>query len=470
MGLHEIYIPDLELIVRFKLFSIEEGQLFCLDHEGSDPEEYKKAVLEHAIWNLKPDVTSKLKTLPKSEGQKILDSLYRAAVMLNPGMSFDTWLNLIKIDNMTDTEIEVATRRRAKRSTATAREAVSRSKFFGLERHLKERIVGQDEAIDEVVSALKRSQVGLHDPQRPLGVFLFAGASGVGKTLLAKELHKYLFEEKHDLVRIDCGEYQQKHENQKLIGAPPGYIGYDEGGQLTNQVEKNPDTVVLIDEVEKAHPDMLNTFLRIFDEGMVTDGHGKQVSFRRAIIIMTTNLGNQEIVDGMIGKRTGFANSLYINATDAKLPSRDLIINETEKQIRKTMRPEMINRIDKTVVFNHLGRDDYSQIAELELQVVQDKLSSRGYSIGYDGDVIAHIIGLGVNPVEGARKLSRLRRTLLEDPIADQLLSHDHPKGTVFQIAPEGSVFKIAPLAPVQKRRRTKKEATNTEEKVKEVV
>lgn len=461
MGVKDIFFEEIQTIVRFKTFGEEEGRIFFLENQDLDSDEYKKAVLEHVVWNLKPDVTAKLKLMPKHEGQPVLDDLYRAAIMINPGLNLDAWHKYRRESRAPGTDIELATSStRRKRISASAREALGRSKFFGLERHLKERIIGQDEAIDQVVSALKRSQVGLNDAERPLGVFLFAGASGVGKTLLAKELHNYLYEGKYDLVRIDCGEYQQKHENQKLIGAPPGYLGYEEGGQLTNQVAKHPDTVVLIDEIDKAHPDIMNTFLRICDEGIVTDAHGQQISFRKAIVIMTTNLGNQEIVNSMMGRGMGFNSSLFTNVNDAQLPSRERILQETDEQIRKTLRPEMINRIDKTVVFNHLTADDYTQIAELELQVVNDKLASQGYSIGYDGDVIMQMLGLGVNAVEGARKLSRVRRTMVEDPIADELLDHEHPKGTVFQISPDGADFKIAPLAPVQKRRKPRKEAT----------
>lgn len=468
MGMKEIFFSDLELIVKFKTFGEEEGQIFFLDHQDTDSETYKRAVLEHVVWNLKPDVTARLKTMPKHEGQPLLDEIYKAAIMINPGLDLERWHAYRKEPSLPGTAIELAPDRSGKRKRPSTREALVRSKFFGLERHLKERIVGQDEAIEEVVSALKRSQVGLNDPQRPLGVFLFAGASGVGKTYLAKELHKYLYDDKYEIVRIDCGEFQQKHENQKLIGAPPGYIGFEEGGQLTNQVEKHPETVVLIDEIEKAHPDLLNTFLRICDEGIVTDGHGKQISFRKAIVIMTTNLGNQEIVNSMMGKRMGFSNSLFISVNDVQLPSRESIIMQTEEQIRKAIRPEMMNRIDKTVVFNHLSEEDYAQIAEMELQIVNDKLAPKGYSIGYDGDVVIHMLGLGVNPVEGARKLSRVRRIMLEDPIADELLNHEHPKGTVFQIAPDGDDFKIAPLAPVQKRRKTRKDATTSGEETEE--
>lgn len=448
MALEEIFSPELDVIVKYKKLAPEDAQLFYLDHDGVSAEDYRKAVLEHVIFNLKSDVAKKLKELEREDGEAILAQLYNQAVMLNAGLNYATWHSLSRM-KIPGTAIEpVKTTRKTSPKRTAHKEKLARSKFLNLERHLKERVIGQDESIAEVVSALKRAHVGLQDPNRPLGVFLFAGASGVGKSLLAKELHKYLYDEKNEIVRIDCGEYQQKHDNQKLIGSPPGYYGYDEGGQLTNQVIANPDTVVLIDEVEKAHPDILHTFLRVFDEGVLTDNQGRAVSFRNTVVIMTTNLGNDKIVAGMTGKRMGFGNPLFIDIKDVVLPSRTWITTNTDEEIRKHFKPELLNRIDKTIVFNHLSIADYSKIADLELQVVQNKISDRGLSISWDQDVINQMITTGVNPVEGARKLERVRRIDIEDQLADMLLDHNYPKGTIFQIVPEQDHFKIAALAP----------------------
>jgi len=446
MGLYEIYIPELDVIVKFKILSMEEGQIFCLDHEGSSTEDYKKAVLEHTVFNLKTDVAQRLREASREQGEHVLDQLYHAAIMLNPGMSFATWLNLTRSQKVPSTALEAVNKPRKTTKRTIAKAKLARSKFLNLERHLKERIIGQDEAIAEVVSALKRAHVGLQDVDRPLGVFLFAGASGIGKTYLAEELHKYLFDSKHDLVRVDCGEYQLKHDNQKLIGSPPGYFGHEEGGQLTNQVLANPDTVVLIDEVEKAHPDMINTFLRVFDKGMLTDSQGQQVSFRNAIIIMTTNLGNDKVVNSMLGKGVGFNQKLHTSTSEAQLPSRSWVVSKTEEDIRDFFKPELLNRVDKTVVFNHLTGSDYAKIADLELQVVQSKLSGLGHSIAYDSDVIDQMLSMGVNAVEGARKLNRVRRVNIEDELANLLLDETYPKGTVFQIIPSDTKFGVVAL------------------------
>lgn len=458
MALEEIFFPELDVIVKYKKLSAEDAQLFYLDHDGASAEDYRKAVLEHIIFNLKSDVAKRLKELDREDGEAILNQLYNQAVMMNAGLNVTDWHSLART-KATGTAIEPVGKSSRKPSRRSAhKEKIARSKFLNLERHLQERIIGQDEAIGEVVSALKRAYTGLHDPNRPLGVFLFAGASGVGKTLLVRELHKYLYDGKYELARIDCGEYQQKQDNQKLVGSPPGYYGHEEGGQLTNQIIANPDTVVLIDEVEKAHPDILHTFLRVFDEGILTDSQGRAVSFRNTIVIMTTNLGNDKIVDSMTGKRMGFGSPLFVNTNDAELPSRDWIVSNTEEEIRNYFKPELLNRLDKTVVFNHLSLADYSKIAELELQVVQDKLSNQGLSIAWDQDIVDQMVRTGVNPIEGARKLERIRRVYIEDKLADMLMDQNYPKGTIFQVVPQTHGFEIAALAPQKIKA---KEATN---------
>ena len=296
-------------------------------------------------------------------------------------------------------------------------------------------LFGQQEAVSSVVSALKRSQVGLNDKNRPLGIFLFAGSSGVGKTHLANTLHKYLFSEEYPMVRIDCGEFQHKHENQKLIGSPPGYVGHDEGGQLVNLVKKNPYTVVLLDEVEKAHIDLWNTFLRVFEDGVLTDGKGEEVSFLNTVIIMTTNLGNDKTVDYLLSGGTGFNKSTHSKTGTKQMPAKEMVEKNTLDAVRKHFRPEFINRLDKIIVFNHLERKDLEKIAELEMSVIMDKLSKKGYSINYTDDVISALLDKGVDTVKGARGLSQVRREKMEDQLADILIKTVPPRGTVFEIS-----------------------------------
>ena len=323
----------------------------------------------------------------------------------------------------------------SKKTSSSKYKKMSRQKFLGLENHLLGNVIGQEEAIDSVVSALKRSQVGLNDKNRPLGIFLFAGSSGVGKTHLASTLHKYLFGEEYPMVRIDCGEFQHKHENQKLIGSPPGYVGHDEGGQLVNLVKRNSYTVVLLDEVEKAHVDMWNTFLRVFEDGVLTDGKGEEVSFLNTVIIMTTNLGNEKTVDYLLSGGTGFAKNINHKTSTTQMPAKEMVEKNTLDAVRKHFRPEFINRLDKIIVFNHLDRSNLEKIAELEMSIIMDKLSKKGYSVNYTDEVISALLDKGVDSVKGARGLAQVRREKMEDQLADILIKSAPPRGTIFEIS-----------------------------------
>jgi len=250
-----------------------------------------------------------------------------------------------------------------------------------------------------------------------------------------------MFSEDYPIVRIDCGEFQHKHENQKLIGSPPGYVGHDEGGQLVNQVKKYPHSVVLLDEVEKAHQDIWSTFLRVFEDGVLTDGKGDEVDFKNTIIIMTTNLGNEKTVDFLLGGGAGFARPVGMKHATKELPPQELVSKNTLDAIRKHFRPEFINRLDKTVVFNHLSRENLQKIAEIEMSVILDKLSKKGYSINYTDSVIDALLERGVDSVKGARGLSQVRREKMENELANILINTVPPRGSIFEISytPEDS-------------------------------
>jgi len=369
--------------------------------------------------------------------------------MLNPGLDIDYWISIAYIntnfdiddvmDNNFDELKNIISKYKDRPSSHPTQKIkkikkIEKVKFANLEEHLKSNIIGQDEAIETVSAALVRSQADMNDSNRPLGVFLFSGSSGVGKTHLAKTLHNYLFDPNIPMVRIDCGEFQHKHENSKLIGSPPGYVGHDEGGQLVNQIEKNPNSVVLIDEVEKAHPDIWNTFLTIFDEGAITDAKGKTIDFRGTIIILTTNLGNEKTVDHLIGKGTGFNKNInYVQSTSA-IPLKSLVERNTLDAVRKYFRPEFLNRIDKIVIFNHLSRQDCEKIAELEMQLVSSKLNKKGFFAEYNTRVIDALIEKGVDSVKGARGLAQIRRDQIETGISKIIVQSTIPKGTIFNI------------------------------------
>lgn len=816
--LYEVFTPELGVHVRYRMLSPEELEIFSLENQNLNNDEFMRAVLETVIFNLKVDVTEVLRKLSKNRGKEVLTALFHGCVMLNPSLDVRTWLKLAQ----GTAEIDGKKARIAKPGK------LSRVKFLGLEAHLKEKVIGQDAAIEEIVQALKRSQVGLNDEERPLGVFLMAGGSGVGKTKLAKELHSYLFGDEFKLVRVDCGEYQHKHENQKLVGcftpetkilmangtsklikditigenvvshlgvsqrvtetfryehdgdmvnlsiansnmpliatsgheilaiktnktyatflskrdfkpvckpenlkfvtadqlekndivayprwkgevghspiidlwnyvadrqfkcddthiwydkskklnrfitvdeafmrlagyyvsqggnskshktfnftisheksfqmdeiellmkevfgfgermrlnvrqstyrlyassipvslmlsdlfganvyekrvpefflslnenllsqfietailgdgstrvprrvqydtvssdlyssielilrrlgfvthvqlrkpskkgdkhcyriyvsgtqigrfaekmrlpvdlqslgdtgiqrlayidddyiyfrikkvshtqykgfvydfkvendssyvanginvhnSPPGYIGYDDGGQLTGPIAKNPHTVLLIDEVEKADKDIWHTFLRIFDEGFMTDAKGNQVDFRNCVIIMTTNLGNQKVVDELTSKGIGFNSNMRASYMTRVHLSRERVLDITAEAIRKHFSPEFINRMDKIITFNQLSDDDFGKIADLELQFIEEKLAKRGCGLTWTKEVLTSMVRDGITTVQGARGLAQLRRDQIENHLADLILTGKYPKGSTFKI------------------------------------
>lgn len=339
----------------------------------------------------------------------------------------------------------------AKEKAGVKPKQITKQKFLGLEPYLKNNIIGQENAVSALISALRRSQTGLHDPDRPLGVFLFAGSSGVGKTHLANALHKYLFGSDYPMVRIDCGEFQHKHENQKLIGSPPGYVGHDEGGQLVNLVKKYPSTVVLLDEVEKAHPDLWNTFLRVFDDGVLTDGKGEIVDFKNTIIIMTTNLGNDKTSEHLLSGGAGFTKDVNYKTGTKIVPNRSIIERNTNDAVKKHFKPEFLNRIDKTVIFNYLSDEDCSKIAQLEMSVIADKLSKKGFSMQYNDNVISGLIAEGIDSIKGARGLAQIRRDKIESQLAESIMDNPSPRGSIFQIDYEDSIFKFNVIKPSKK-------------------
>ncbi len=276
------------------------------------------------------------------------------------------------------------------------------SKLVQLEEHLHERVIGQNEAVEAVANAVRRSRAGIADPDRPLGSFLFLGPTGVGKTELARALAQFLFDDERAMVRIDMGEYQEKHTVARLIGAPPGYVGYDEGGQLTETVRRRPYSVILLDEVEKAHADVFNVLLQVLDDGRLTDGQGRTVDFRNAVIIMTSNLGSQHILD--------------TDLTDEAL--RDRVMGEVSTHFR----PEFINRIDEVVIFERLTREHLAEIVDVQLERVRARLATRQLGLEVTDSARAWLADRGYDPVYGARPLKRVIRKTLEDTLARALL------------------------------------------------
>lgn len=308
-----------------------------------------------------------------------------------------------------------------------------RDKLLHLEEELHLRVVGQDEAITAVSDAVRRSRAGLQDPKRPIGSFIFLGTTGVGKTELAKALAGYLFDDESLMTRIDMSEYQEKHSVSRLIGAPPGYIGYDEGGQLTEAVRRKPYSVVLFDEIEKAHPDVFNILLQVLDDGRLTDNKGRMVNFKNTIIIMTSNLG-----------------STYIQSQFEKIndENREVVIEETKKEVlsmlKKTIRPEFLNRIDETIMFLPLNKEEIEQIVMLQIDGIKNMLANNGVTLEMTDEAIRFIASTGYDPEFGARPVKRaIQRYLLND-LSKKLLSQEvnRSKPIIVETGGDGLIFR----------------------------
>ena len=308
-----------------------------------------------------------------------------------------------------------------------------RDKLLHLEDELHKRVIGQDEAIEAVADAVRRSRAGLQDPKRPIGSFIFWGTTGVGKTELAKALAEYLFDDESLMTRIDMSEYQEKHTVSRLIGAPPGYVGYDEGGQLTEAVRRKPYSVVLFDEIEKAHPDVFNILLQVLDDGRLTDNKGRTVNFKNTIIIMTSNLG-----------------SSYIQSQFEKIndQNHDQVVEETKAEVmnmlKKTIRPEFLNRIDETIMFQPLNKNEIEQIVRLQINGIKKMLEENGVTLQMSDQAVDFIATAGYDPEFGARPVKRaIQRYLLND-LSKKLLSQevDRTKPIIVERSSEGLIFR----------------------------
>jgi len=287
-----------------------------------------------------------------------------------------------------------------------------REKLLNLEDHLHQRVVGQEEAITAVADAIRRSRAGLQDPKKPIGSFIFLGTTGVGKTELAKTLAEYLFDDEAMMTRIDMSEYQEKHTVSRLVGAPPGYVGYDEGGQLTESVRRKPYSVVLLDEIEKAHPDVWNVLLQVLDDGRLTDNKGRVVNFKNTIIIMTSNIGSHLIQDAFDQVKPDEIDSV---AEKAKV--------EVMALLKQTIRPEFLNRVDEIIMFQPLNRKELRKIVEVQLRSLKALVLASGISIEFSGYAIDFLAENGFDPQFGARPLKRLIQKEIINQLSKKILA-----------------------------------------------
>ncbi|MFM7843422.1 MAG: AAA family ATPase, partial [Planctomycetota bacterium] len=285
-------------------------------------------------------------------------------------------------------------------------------RLMKMEDDLHRRVISQDEAIKAIARAVRRSRSGLKDPKRPTGCFVFAGPTGVGKTLLAKALAEFMFGDSDALIHVDMSEYMEKHNASRLIGAPPGYVGYEEGGQLTEKIRRRPYAVVLLDEIEKAHPDVFNMLLQVMEEGRLTDGFGRHVDFRNVILIMTTNAGAEAI-------KNESAFGFQKPEDDASFESMKGRVRE---RIERVFRPEFLNRLDEVIIFRHLTKEDLKRVIDLELGKVKERLLERGLTLILTDDAKEFLIRKGSDLDYGARPLRRAIEQFIEDPLSEELL------------------------------------------------
>lgn len=324
------------------------------------------------------------------------------------------------------------------------------NKLLNMRDELTSSVIGQDEAVNKLVKAIQRTRVGLKDPKKPIGSFIFLGPTGVGKTEMAKVLANYLFDKDDSLVRIDMSEYMEKFSVSRLVGAPPGYVGYEEGGQLTEKVRRKPYSVVLLDEIEKAHPDVFNLLLQVLDDGILTDGLGRRVDFRNTIIIMTSNIGVRDLKD--FGAGIGFA-------TQTKKDSMDELMKSTiQNALKKAFSPEFLNRLDDVIVFNSLEREHIHQIIDISLNKLFNRITDLGYKIELTEKAKDFLAEKGYDPQYGARPLNRAIQKYLEDAVAEEILKGDANEGDTIQADYKGEGEELTITIKKKKGKEKKKE------------
>ena len=302
-------------------------------------------------------------------------------------------------------------------------------KLTHLEERLHQRVIGQDEAVSAVANAVIRSRAGLKDPHKPIGSFIFLGPTGVGKTELAKTLAEFLFDDENNLVRIDMSEYMEKHTVARLIGAPPGYVGYEEGGQLTEAIRRKPYSVILFDEIEKAHQDVFNILLQILDDGRLTDSHGRTVDFKNTVVIMTSNIGSQFILG-------------YRETSEA---AYERMKEQVLSVLRQSFKPEFLNRVDETVVFHALAEKQLEQIVAIQLQRLQKRLDDRNISLEITPEARQFLAKAGYDPSYGARPLKRAIQTYIENPMGQALSKGEIKDGDTVGVEAEADKLRFTP-------------------------
>ena len=402
-----------------------------VEKDGALDRRFQKIVVEHTDIAQTVSILSRLKTnYEKHHNVKYTDEAIEACVRMSERYITDRCLPDKAIDALDEAGSMVRLKNPKKTGRVTAEDVAAviskmtgipsgkvaegeGGKLIKMRQKLQSRIIGQDEAVDKVVRAIQRNRAGIKDPGKPIGTFIFFGPTGVGKTQLAKSLAEYLFDSEDNMIRLDMSEYMEKFNVSRLIGAPPGYVGHEEGGQLSERVRRKPYCVVLLDEIEKAHPDVFNLLLQVMDEGRLTDSTGRTVSFRNTIVIMTSNVGSRELDE--YGSGVGFSTAGKDIGNNRK--------NVLEKAVRKAFPPEFINRVDEQVFFSSLSREHIEKIIDIELKELKARVSDAGFSLSISNAAKKFVADAGYDPKFGARPLKRAIQKYIEDPVSEKIIT-----------------------------------------------
>jgi ATP-dependent Clp protease ATP-binding subunit ClpC len=390
--------------------------------------------LEGKIEEIKGEKNQVVKSQRYEEAAKLRDKEKRLLDQLEQAKN--DWEEQVKNERYPVTDEDISEVVAMMTGIPVKRIAQSETKRLrNMKADLKKNIIGQDEAITKITKAIQRNRVGLKDPKKPIGSFIFLGPTGVGKTELARALSRYLFDSDDSLVRIDMSEYMEKFSVSRLIGAPPGYVGYEEGGQLTEKIRRKPYSVILLDEIEKAHPDVYNILLQVLDDGMLTDGLGRKVDFKNTLIIMTSNIGVKQLKD--FGHGVGFATKAKVEGAEEYTKS------VIENALKRSFSPEFLNRIDDVVIFNSLNRDHIHAIIDIAMQDVLSRLENLGYELHLTESAKGFLADKGYDPQSGARPLHRDIQKYLEDPLAEDILNNAFKEGAEIEVKADSKKEKL---------------------------
>lgn len=431
-GIKMKFCESLDRFVAIRSFTPEQKQQLFKNIKITDKKSYKRLIINASVVNYLDEIAPLV--FGNNEypllGEIIEQELYNLCVKVNPTLDIKEVTILVDEHTAKGGTIPIL-------GSDTDADEENRQRYMEIENHLRKRIIGQDEAVTAVAQAIRKARVGLKNPKRPVGSFVFVGQTGVGKTELAKVLCEFMTGSENDLVRIDCSEFAMSHEYAKLIGAPPGYIGHNEGGYLTESVKNKPNGVVIFDEIEKAHEKVHNLLLQLLDEGVLTDSKGETVSFRESVIILTTNIGVSDITSEE--SKPGFRVEDSASATTEKLDdlSHEKKSKITRKSLEKKFPPEFLNRIDEIIVFRALDKNDNLQILNILLDEVMERVSNLSMRLTFTDELKTFLVDKGTDLKYGARPLRRTIHRYIENPLAEAILKGSFAKGDEISAVPD---------------------------------